>query len=183
MTQFCHSMMGVSCGFFFMPRGLKTWQALALLFSFAVAANIPDLAIRGWGHENYHISHSLFVNTGIISVLILCLLIARCFSRWKIRYTVLTGLSCAWLSHLLLDSFYNHGLGIEIFWPFSGSALALPIPWLSVRDTTIPYLAVANLKIYLIEVVTFAPLLFLGILFRSLYRNRGKKKASAEAAP
>jgi membrane-bound metal-dependent hydrolase YbcI (DUF457 family) len=179
MTQFGHSITGVSCGFFFMPRGLKTWQTLALLFSFAVAANIPDLAIKGWGHENYHISHSLFVNTGILGLFILCLLIARRFSRLEIRYTVLIGLSCAWLSHLLLDSFYNHGLGIEIFWPFSGAALALPIPWLSVRDTTIPYLAMANLKIYLIEVATFVPVLFLGILFRCLCRNRAKKGSYA----
>jgi hypothetical protein len=31
-----------------------------------------------------------------------------------------------------LDSLYNHGHGVAIFWPLSDVRLALPIPWFAV---------------------------------------------------
>ena len=56
-------------------------------------------------------------------------------------YIVIIGALIAWSSHFLLDAFYNHGRGVGIFWPFSSSKLALPVPWFSTLQINLPLLS------------------------------------------
>ena len=64
----------------------------------------------------------------------------------------------AWLSHLLLDSFYNHGSGIPIFWPVSDASLSLPIPRFSTLDLKQAIFSNHNLSVFGIEFLAYSPL-------------------------
>jgi membrane-bound metal-dependent hydrolase YbcI (DUF457 family) len=127
MTPVGHSLVGVALGIVCLPDFPTRRAEAAFLAGFAVLANVPDLRLPCWGHARYDISHSLFVSVLLIAVACVCLRL------WpKTRPTigsppVLAAGAAAWLSHLLLDSFYSHGQGIAIFWPFSRAALALPV--------------------------------------------------------
>jgi hypothetical protein len=172
MTPFGHVIFGISCGNLSSPPKLTMRRRMLLLLPFALIANVPDLALKGWGHDKYYFSHSVFVSVGLICTLFAAWLILCSLLKSHRHLNIAIGLSCAWLSHLLIDSFYNHGHGIRIFWPLSDSALALPIPWLNVMDVSIPYFAWPNTKIYLIEILTFAPILLLSLV---IYHLKARK--------
>jgi membrane-bound metal-dependent hydrolase YbcI (DUF457 family) len=133
--------------------------------AFALLPNIPDLPFKHWGHRRYDISHSLFAN-------LLLILGALSLLSWRqdLRHhtgggLVLIGGIVAWLSHLLLDSFYNHGKGVAVFWPFSDAHLALPIPWFSVVPSLLPFTREV-LQEYGIEFASCCPLLVLALSLR-----------------
>ncbi|MCJ7700410.1 MAG: hypothetical protein MUO62_02400 [Anaerolineales bacterium] len=56
---------------------------------------------------------------------------------------------------MLLDTFYNHGKGVKMFWPFSEVRLALPIPWFSVVKNPHPPLTSETVQILLIEMAFY----------------------------
>ena len=66
----------------------------------------------------------------------------------------------AWYSHLLLDTLYNHGKGLAIFWPFGSGRVALPIPWFSTLKV-IPLLSSHNLRVAAIEGAVYGTALLL----------------------
>lgn len=131
MTTFGHSLTGIALGVLAIPGGWPRRSAAALLLAFVFLANMPDLPTPGWGHDRYDISHSIFVNAAIIALVMAVLM------GWKAAWRRVGGARvvafgvAAWVSHLLLDSFYNHGNGIAIFWPFSEGRLELSMPWFS----------------------------------------------------
>jgi membrane-bound metal-dependent hydrolase YbcI (DUF457 family) len=167
MTSVGHSMMGLAIGIFCAPQQTSTPWKVGYFAAFVVLPNIPDLPFPLWGHHRYDISHSLFVT------LLLCLImIALLGWRPNIRHSigdwkVLGGGVTAWLSHLVLDSFYNHGRGVAIFWPLSDAHLALPIPWFSVAP--FPPLSLALLRECGIEFACYLPVVLLAY---SLRRSR-----------
>jgi membrane-bound metal-dependent hydrolase YbcI (DUF457 family) len=73
--------------------------------------------------------------------------------------------TAAWLSHLLLDSFYSHGKGVRIFWPLSLDALNLPMPWFDVLQVGIP--PHVALRIFAVEFAFYGSLLGLCLLWRA----------------
>jgi membrane-bound metal-dependent hydrolase YbcI (DUF457 family) len=130
----------------------------------ALLANIPDLPLPHWGHRSYRVSHSLFVN----SLFLIAVLPAAFWPRARTAvggWRVLAGGAAAWLSHLLLDSFYNHARGVAIFWPFGPGRLRLPMPWFSTLDTS-RLLAPHNLRVAAIETAFYGGLLLACVLLR-----------------
>jgi membrane-bound metal-dependent hydrolase YbcI (DUF457 family) len=81
---------------------------------------------------------------------------------WK----VLLGGSLAWVSHLLLDTFYNHGKGLAMFWPFSDARLALPISWFSVVKNLPRPITWELIRILLIELAFYGTLLLVVIILK-----------------
>jgi inner membrane protein len=161
-----------------MPR-LKTVIAKAVfLATFVVLGNLPDLPVRNWGHHRYYISHSLFVNLAFIAVLCAALRLWRRGPEVVCGWPVLAGGATAWLSHLLLDSFYNHGLGVAIFWPFSDASLALPVPGFDTRQRHFGHLDPRSVRIYLIELACYLPLL----VAAAAWRKRGAPIKKAKRA-
>jgi hypothetical protein len=167
MTPIAHSLVGASLGIVSLPEFQSRRARAAFLAGFVVLASMPDLPVPYWGHgPYYHVSHSLFAN-GLLVVAI-----AACLRLWpRTRTTlgspaVLAAGATAWLSHLLLDSFYNHGLGVKIFWPFSDAALVLPLPWFAALNGYPSWLSSRNFHICLIELVCYSPLFLLAILWR-----------------
>ena len=162
MTQVGHTLTGAALGVLCTPPSASLKWKTVYSVAFALLANVPDLPFRNWGHDRYDISHSIFVNLLLIMVVVIALSFWRNARRRIGGWGVVAGGAIAWLSHLLLDSFYNHGWGIAIFWPVSEARLALPIPWFSVLSSP-PPLTSQVLLVCLVEFVCYFPLLLLTI--------------------
>jgi membrane-bound metal-dependent hydrolase YbcI (DUF457 family) len=161
MTQVGHTLTGLAFGVLSLPSSVSKTRRVIQLGVFAVLANIPDIPLPYWGHARYAISHSIFVNL-VLCLIVLASLIGYRPGDWRMRGLGIT----AWFSHLLLDTFYNHGHGVGILWPFSTATLALPIPWFSVLPPMWP-LTAQGIRIGLIEFISYAPLVFMTLYIRN----------------
>jgi membrane-bound metal-dependent hydrolase YbcI (DUF457 family) len=179
MTSIGHTLAGIAIGIVSMPKSAAAKTKVAHLTAFALLANIPDFPLENWGHDRYDVSHSIFVNLlliGIVMVLSAFLQKARTqIGGWQ----VLVGGALAWLSHLLLDSFYNHGLGIALFWPFFEARLILPIPWFSVVYEVPPPITPLMVREFLVELISYLPFVVLAILIK---RARSSQRAANSRA-
>ncbi len=162
MTLVGHMLTGAAIGVLCKPeRVSKRWETI-YFGVFLFLSLIPDLPFVNWGHHSYHISHSIFSNLVLITIMV----VISSFLRDRIAgWRVIVGGSMAWLSHLLLDSFYNHGAGIAIFWPFSEARLVLPIPWFSTVPAPFRF-TWYGVREYLVEFACYSCLLLLAIGLR-----------------
>lgn len=167
MTSIGHTLTGLSIAVAGMPGGLRRPHRPLLLALCGTAANAPDLPLPGWGHAMYHVSHSFFVNAGLL------LLLALWAAVWpQARREVAIGwrgfglIATAWLSHMLLDSLYNHGRGIAIFWPLSDAHLALPVSWFSTLRP--PWKSAHNLQVFGIELLFYGGIFLVVLVGRRL---------------
>ena len=78
----------------------------------------------------------------------------------------------AWLSHLLLDSFYNHDHGVAIYWPFSDGRFNLAIPWFNTLDLSQSSISQHNLSVYTIELAAFLPVLIMSVVIGTIARQK-----------
>jgi hypothetical protein len=164
MTYVGHSLTGVALGVLCEPRSRSARRLLVHYAVFALIANLPDLPVSGWGHDRYDVSHSMFVALALFALAAVLMLMWK-GALERIGGWGTFGLGCiAWLSHLLLDSFYNHGQGIAIFWPLSEGRLALPIPWFSVVNPLA--ISAGVVREYAVELASFLPLLVAAILVK-----------------
>ena len=175
MTPVGHSLTGIVIGIFSIPKICSDRIRIVYLIFFIILANIPDLPIQGWAHDNYRISHSIFVNMGFIAVITIVLWLWGNI-RTKIGgWEVVIGGILAWLSHFLLDLFYNRARGIMIFWPFSEARLNLPIPWFSILGRSSPLISMHSLKILLIELASYFPFILVAVWFRCYKKGKGEE--------
>ena len=151
VTTVGHSLTGLSLAVLTLPRAqsLRWYVLVGLCFVFF--ANVSDFPLPGWGHSNYHVSHSVFVTLFLASLLALLLLWPG--FRVTVGGRIMVAWSAAWLSHMVLDSIYAHGRGIAIFWPFSNAHLAMPVPWF--ETLSIPVRSVHNLRVFAIEAMVY----------------------------
>jgi len=166
MTPVGHSIIGATIAAAVMPSTARRRTKALLIASFVLLANVPDARFSGWGHDRYDISHSLFVNAMLIA---LCTVLLACLPRARRLIggrRIMLGGAGAWLSHLLLDSFYNHGRGLAIFWPFSRARLALPIPWLDNLHHRLPCIDFHTVKVTGLEMLTFGSIFVSVLLVR-----------------
>jgi membrane-bound metal-dependent hydrolase YbcI (DUF457 family) len=128
MSPVGHSLIGLSFAAVALPSVRGRNRQIGLAIAFVAIANLPDWPIPNWGHDRYDISHSFFVN---LMLIVLAVSLWRAIPLFKstIPFRCMLLGAGAWLSHLVLDSFYNHGQGIAIFWPFSDGRINFPIPW------------------------------------------------------
>lgn len=161
MTPVGHSLTGLAIGCIVCPATFSLRGMVATLAAFVLLANVPDLRLPGWGHERYDISHSVFATTAAMVVLATFLLILP-WSRRVLTPALVLGGAAAWYSHLLLDTFYNHGVGLAMFWPLSAARLALPIPWFTTMDTRALF-SEHNARVFAIEGVVYGAVLVAAI--------------------
>lgn len=158
MSPVGHSLIGLSFAAAAFPQSRDPRLQILLPISFVALANLPDWPIPNWGHDRYDISHSIFVNAALIG-----LVLSFWYSLSRFRSSV--NLNCmllgagAWLSHLVLDSFYSHDRGIAIFWPFSEGRLNFPMPWFNTLDLSQSVVSRHNLSVYSIELAAYLPIL------------------------
>ena len=178
-------LTGTAIGIVVMPDYPRTRQKTIFLLVFALLATVPDWPVRSWGHVKYYVSHSIFTNLLFIGLgWIILFILPRIWRKYSInskfqgiRWQLMLGGSLAWLSHLLLDTFYNHRKGLLMFWPVSDARLAIPIPWLAVVSRPFLPVSAGNLRILLLDFLTFFPLVILAIIIRktivqSMINNR-----------
>jgi hypothetical protein len=172
MTSIGHSIVGASFSVASLPAGASRRYKFLNLLVFILLANFPDIPMPHWSHDFYDFSHSLLVNLALIMLATAILIQFPKVRKLPGLHRLIILGACAWLSHLLLDTFYNHGKGLLIFWPLSTASLALPIPWFSVLPME-PFLNIVKiLKIFLFELLSYVPLLFFSILLRNWQKSR-----------
>lgn len=182
MTFVGHGLAGAAIALLLLPPNRNSLRYRCLYFLAIVPlSSLPDYRFKGWGHDQYAISHSLFVNLAIIAVLAAVLCSYKKTARFLGAPRAVAAGALVWLSHLLLDSFYNHGRGIAIFWPFSKARLALPIPWLEILKPVPPPMTMQAVGVYSLEFVTFFPILFLAWYITS--RRRTSNPLAAQSGP
>ena len=169
MTSVGHCLTGLSFAALVVPRSWERRQKAVAFAAIVLAANVPDLPLPFWGHFDYRVSHSLFANLALVAVVVSLLISPRAWRSQAAFRWVVAGGAAAWLSHLLLDSFYSHGYGIRIFWPFSDAALSLPVPWFHVlqRDA---FMQPATLQIFVTEAVCYGALLAVCLIVRRRWK-------------
>jgi hypothetical protein len=165
VTSIGHTLTGMSLAVLTVRETGTPWWRRPAFHIFALAANIPDLPLPGWGHDLYHVSHSVFVTLALLVVFESPFYASRKLRAQAGGPRAFVGFSLAWLSHLLLDSFYSHGRGIAIFWPISGAHLALPIPWFHTIRLH-PWDTSFNLSVFLVELAFYGPFLAFCIYLR-----------------
>jgi hypothetical protein len=185
MTLVGHMLTGTAIGVVTMPNYPRTRQKTIFLLVFALLATVPDWPFRNWGHAKYYVSHSIFINLLLIGIVGTILYIAP--RTWRkhslipathsLSWQVMLGGSLAWMSHLLLDTFYNHKKGLAMFWPLSSARLALPIPWLAVASRPFLPVTTGNLRIILLDFLTFFPLVIFAIIIRKTFIQNYAQKS------
>ena len=168
MTIIGHSLIGATLAVLFSPAVLYERRKVIIIGAFIFVAYIPDLPLPGWGHWQYHISHSVFVNLLLIVPTVLVMLYLK-YAKNIGSYGIILAVPVAWLSHFVLDSLYNHGQGVSIFWPFSANKLALPISWFSTLQATPAFFSVHNLKVFFIELLVYVPIFLVAFFARKRY--------------
>ena len=168
MTTVGHSLTGISIAVLSLPRGKSLLWYLVVGHFYVFFANAPDFPLPGWGHDSYQVSHSIFLTALLASLLALLLLLPRIGEQLGKR--VIITWAAAWFSHMLLDSMYNHGQGIGIFWPLSNAHLVLPLPWF--ETLTWPPKTQQNLQVFLIELGFYGALLLACVWVRSRSKSR-----------
>lgn len=172
MTPVGHTLTGFAIASLAMPAGLRPRTKLGVYATMAVLANAPDAPFSWWGHARYDISHSVFVTAGVVTVL----MVLGHYAFGRLPKSLLMGGALAWFSHLLLDTFYNHGKGLAMFWPVSDARVALPVPWFETMSTSELW-GMHNLRVFAVEGVVFG-VVWLVAIFVGLRKSRN----SAELA-
>lgn len=173
MTPIGHSLTGLSIGIVALPGDWPLRRRLAALPAFVVLANAPDVPLPSWGHDDYYVSHSLLANA--MGVVVLATLVRLVAGR-RLPLRVYAGGALAWFSHLLLDSFYNHGRGIRVCWPFGNGRLRFPISWFSTMQRE-PLFSAHNLRVWLIELAAYGTLLVVTLLAVRWFRRRSPRES------
>jgi hypothetical protein len=168
MTMVGHSLLGLSLGALAIPRGWSRRPKLLAFGLFGLLAGGPDWPAPFWGHSRYLISHSLFVNLGLVAGAAALVAASSRLRATLGGWPVVCAGAVAWLSHLLLDSFYSPGKGVRVFWPLNLDALSLPMPWFDLLYAGIP--PQAALRIFAIEFAFYGSLLGLCLLWRARRR-------------
>jgi inner membrane protein len=158
MTPIGHSLTGAALAVLVTPNAASNRDRALVMGVCVLAANSPDLSLPGWGHDQYLVSHSVFVNAAIMAVAAWLSMRLAHRTSFPVAAMVLGG-ALALFSHLLLDSFYNHGLGIALLWPFSDARLALPVPWFETWESVPPPWNSHTFRVAAIEFLFYFPLL------------------------
>ncbi len=164
MTPVGHTLTGLAIATAVMPSGWSTRARLGVYATMAILANVPDAPFPFWGHARYDISHSIFVTAVVVTALVLV-------CRWafpKLPTALLWGGAIAWFSHLLLDTMYNHGKGLAVFWPVSDARVALAVPWFETMSLS-ELLGMHNLRVFAVEGVVF------GVVWLAAALVRGRR--------
>jgi membrane-bound metal-dependent hydrolase YbcI (DUF457 family) len=182
MTFVGHGLMGLAIGAAVVPRRAGWVAKGATLAAMVFLAVVPDLPLAGWGHDDYLLSHSIFINLGAIGLL---LGLMAFWQQGRARlggWAVVLGGAGAWLSHLLLDCTYNHGHGLAMFWPLSDTArLRLTLPWFRVWYANLRGWNATTLRSLGTEAIAVGGVLLAVVALRAFARRRRADRAARQA--
>jgi inner membrane protein len=180
-----HSLIGASVAGAVHPKSEQWWKVLCLGAFLGV---LPDLDyilnwLRvGWGGWHHGFTHSLvfaLVVGAVTAVLTRWSSVRNVNARGFVTFSARSFItfSAAIASHGLLDYLITESRGIALFWPFTDHRYKLRAPnpinytW---SDASLWDAAVDILRISLIELLIFAPLLLFVIWLRIMATRKGK---------
>jgi membrane-bound metal-dependent hydrolase YbcI (DUF457 family) len=147
------------------------WKALALGALLGIAADF-DYALnwlrigRGGWHHGFTHSIPFALVVGLVMIIVMRRVSLRSFIVF----------SAAFASHTLLDFMLTESQGVSLWWPFTDHRYKLRLPnpidytW---SDDSWVRAAVDLLKISLVELLIFAPILVVVIFVSGFLRSRG----------
>jgi membrane-bound metal-dependent hydrolase YbcI (DUF457 family) len=182
MTLVGHSLTGLAVAAAVFPSDLSRRQMAIGLGVFLILANIPDFALPGWGHSAYYVSHSIFVAGSLFAIALLVLWAVSMSGGPRIPGRLIAGAAVVWLSHLFLDTLYNHARGVPMFWPLSSWSPALPVPWFSNVGSYRWPLTMRKLQIFAIEFACYLPLPAVVLAVRRVLKRKGVSRGQPSAA-
>lgn len=164
MTPVGHICAGTAFAVLALPRVSSQKRTRLTIATFAILANFPDAPFPYWGHSVYENSHSFFYNfLWMLPVSLYFLLSTRGKQVSGGPWIVIAG-CMACFSHILMDSTYNHGMGLRVWMPFSFERLTLPNAWLdSLRH---PSEFLHTLRVGFFEFLTYGPGIYIALWFR-----------------
>ena len=163
MSPVGHTLTGLAIGYAVLPAEQPLRTKAPTLATFVLLASGPDFLFWGWGRLRYDISHSIF--TALLAVAVMAIVIG--LVSQIASPSVLIGGALAWYSHLLLDTLYNHGKGLAMFWPVSDASIVWPVAWFS-HVKLEPLLSYYNLRAIAIEAAVYGSVLAFVILVKHL---------------
>lgn len=151
-----------ACGASVAGRGERAlrypWTSAIILSGLSL---LPDVDVMGFrfgveygdpfGHRGFTHSFAFAIATALV-----CAVIARAQGTSAVRVFVLVGVVVS--SHGLLDMLTDGGLGVALFWP-SNERYFLPWRPIPVSPIGRGFLSARGIKIALVEVAYFAPLI------------------------
>ena len=166
-----HGLVGASVVAALRPSvqtGSWKWLAfgafLGIAADFDYALNWLRISFGGWHHGFTH-SIPFAIVVGLLGIVIL--------RQWKIRSFIV--ISAAYVSHALLDFMLTESRGVALWWPFTNYRYKLRLPnpidytW---SDDSFRQAALDLLRISLVELLIFGPILLIVILVSSFLRPR-----------
>ena len=172
MTGAGHCLTGMSIGVLSLPPRWSTGARLLGMLVFGALAYVPDIKL----FSRYDVRHSLLVNASMMIVPVLALTLWRCLRERVGGWRTICGGCSAWLSHLLLDSFYNHGLGVKVGWPFGPLRLNFAIPFFA-SSRPEEGLSLHNLRVVSVELAFYGVLLVLCLWITCRLKRRAARIA------
>lgn len=166
MSPVGHSLVAFSVGVLTLPPQKTLRWKIVYFTGLAWVSLLPDWPLSFWGHKRYDISHSIFVNAALIGVTLLVFWYRPSLKTYIGGKPVLWGGCFVWFIHLFLDTLYNHGQGIALYWPFSEAHLALPLPWFNEMIGARSFSLRRALHVATIEFLFYSPLLMLAVYWR-----------------
>jgi inner membrane protein len=170
MAGFGHFAVGMAAGT--MWTGGRGGKATAwAMAGFSALAMWPDVDVIGFalgvkyaapfGHRGA--THSL-----VAAVLAAVIVTLVAFGRTERRWRLLGFALAVAVSHPLLDACTTGGLGVALLWPFSTARYFAPsvLRVIPVAPIAFGMLSERGLRVTLIEVVEFAPLWLVALLWR-----------------
>ena len=166
MTFVGHSLTGAAIAVLAVRPQSSCRRVALTLAVFVVLANVPDLPFPNWGHDRYDISHSIFTIFPLVLIFSAFIILSPSLRTRAGGAAVVLAGALACCSHLLLDTFYNHGMGLAMFWPVSSGRVALPIPWFETLRTSLPKVTPHSLRVFGIEFLCYGPVFFAAVFWR-----------------
>ena len=167
-----HSLIGASVAGAVQPKEEGWWKVLCLGAFLGVLPDFDYILnwLRiGWGGWHHGFTHS------IVFALVVGALTAVIARQRNVRSFIT--FSAATASHGLLDYLITESRGIALFWPFTDHRYKLRAPnpinysW---SDATLWDAAADILRISVIELLIFAPLLLFVIWLRMMASRKGR---------
>ena len=172
MTVIGHILTGTAIGVVCMPRRWSVPAKAMLIGVFVLLADLPDIAhLVGLPKGP---THSLLLNALAAGILVAAPALWPSGRRRLGGWIVTIGAAVALLSHLLLDSFYNHRQGVHVDWPFGGYRLNLAMPWFEpIRGGWPAHPHAGRIAAY--ELIAYGSLLAVCVLGRWLVLRRRQR--------
>jgi inner membrane protein len=150
----------MAAGRLYLPRGASTRQLTIAMAVFSLLSLSPDADVIGFrfgvayaaafGHRGATHSFVFALAAGLAA-----LAVAKGLKQPPLRLALAVG--AVVLSHGLLDTLTNGGLGCALLWPFSEARYFAPFRPLPVAPIGLGMLSPRGLLVVLVELVWFSP--------------------------